>query len=164
MNISLIAAISDNNVIGKNNTLPWKLPDDLRLFLNLTKTHSCIMGRKCFESIGKPLKDRVNIILSRDPDYIQDGCIVLQDIEDAISISGDNIFILGGAEIYKLALPLSTHFFRTTVHADIEGDIYFPEYDRSKWNSVYSAEYYQDIENGNQYPFTFEILTNEKRS
>src|SRR5690242_4930313 len=127
--IALIAAISENGIIGRDGKLPWKLPDDLRLFSNITKTHPVIMGRKSFQSIGKPLKDRLNIILSNDPEFQAEDCVVLNDVEQAINVAGDTSFIIGGAQIYKAALPLCTHFFRTTVNANIVGDTLFPEYD-----------------------------------
>lgn len=158
MNTAIIAAISQNNVIGKNGDLPWRLKDDLRLFSHITRGHTIIMGRKNYESIGKPLPDRLNIVLSRKENYEAEGCIVTNDIDDAINIAAGNVFIIGGADIYDIGLPEATHFFRTTVHAEVDGDVFFPEYDEMDWEVCYSADYHQDIEGGNQYPFTFEIL------
>ena len=162
-NVVLIAAISENNIIGKNGDLPWSLKDDLRLFSHLTREHTIIMGRKNYESIGKPLPNRLNIILSRDPMYEAEGCIVTNDIMSAIDMAAGTAFIIGGADIYELALPMCTHFFETKVHTEIEvleGDeiVYFPKSDNDPvWFEYYSTEYHQDIENGNEFPFTFNM-------
>ncbi len=155
-NIVLIAAISENNCIGKDSTLPWKLQDDLRLFSNLTKTHSVIMGRKNYDSIGKALPNRHNIVITRNKQCKIQDCDVVHSLKDAIQIASGTPFIIGGADIYKAALPFCTHFFRTTVHANIDGDTFFPEYNKSEWESCYSSEYSSD--NGNDYKFTFELL------
>ena len=156
--IILIAAISENNVIGKDNALPWKLKDDMRLFKNLTTSHTVIMGRKSFESMGsKPLPNRQNIVVSRNEHYNSPGCICTSNLAAAMAISSSqSIFIIGGAQIYELALPHCTHFFRTTVHASIEGNVKFPQYDKSKWKSQYFAKYKKG--EVNDHDFTFELL------
>lgn len=157
MKIVLIAAIAENGVIGKDGNLPWKLKDDLRLFSNLTKNHTVIMGRKNYESIGKPLPNRFNIILSRNKDYKTEGCIVVDNLEEAIKLSKGNVFIIGGSEIYRIGMKKTTHFFRTTVHSKVDGNVYFPTYNEEYWESCYSAEYGKNSDN--DYDFTFEILT-----
>lgn len=154
--IILISAVSQNNVIGINNSLPWKLKDDLRLFKNLTQGHTVIMGRSSWESIGKPLPNRLNIVLSRDNNYEAEGCIVVPSLKDAINISHSKVFIVGGAQIYDLALPESTHFFRTRVLAEVQGDTYFPLIDESEWECFYSANYEKDADN--DHAFVFEML------
>ena len=156
-NIVLIAAVSENSVIGKYNTLPWKLKDDLRLFSHLTREHTVIMGRKNFESIGKALPNRFNIVLSRDPKYEAHGCVVTSSLDEGINMAGGTAFIIGGADIYKIALPKCTHFFRTVVHANVEGDVRFPDND-IRWDSYYECKYHQDVESGNEYSFTFQML------
>lgn len=156
-NIVLIAAVSENNVIGKDNQLPWKLKDDLRLFSHLTRDHTVIMGRKNYESIGKPLPNRFNIVLSRDLNYQAEGCVVTNSLDDAINMAQGTCFVIGGAEIYKLALPKATHFFRTVVHAEIDGDVRFPD-NNVLWDSYYEAKYFQDIDGINEYGFTFQMM------
>jgi len=155
--IVLIAAVSENNVIGKDNDLPWSLKDDLRLFSHLTREHTIIMGRKNYESIGKPLPNRLNIVLSRNPAYEAEGCIVTSSLDDAINMASGTAFIIGGADIYKMALPKATHFFRSVVHAEVEGDVRFPDND-VQWEPYYECQYHQDVEGGNQYPFTFQMM------
>lgn len=160
-NIILIAAISENNVIGNSGKLPWSLKDDLRLFSALTKCHTVVMGRKNYESIGKPLPNRLNVILSRDPNYEAEGCIVMASLEDAINLShgdGSSTFIIGGADIYKLALPISTHFFLSRVHADVPGDVRFPIFDENEWDTYFKTEYMKDISGGNEHAFTFSMM------
>jgi len=142
-NIALIAAVSENGTIGKDNNLPWKISADLKRFKKLTTTHPIIMGRKTFESIGRVLPERKNIIVTRDPNYRVDGGIVThsltQALEEARKEEKEEIFIIGGGEIYKEAIPLTDILYLTLVHAAVSGDTFFPDYSEFK-NVVYSEE------------------------
>lgn len=137
MKISLIAALAGNGVIGKNNDLPWHLPADLKFFKKVTSGHHIIAGRKCFESFGKPLPGRTNIIITRQKDYRQEGAIVLHSLDEALLYAQNKgeteAFIIGGAEIYRQSLPLADQMYLTHIHHEFEGDTYFPEWDKSKW-------------------------------
>jgi dihydrofolate reductase len=131
--ISLIVAISKNRAIGKDNKLLWYIPEDLKRFRQLTSGHPIIMGRKTFESIGKPLPNRTNIIITRDQNYHQDGAIVVHSLDEALSkakeIENGEIFIIGGGQIYEQALPLANKLYITVIDTHIEdADTYFPEY------------------------------------
>ncbi|HNS29166.1 MAG TPA: dihydrofolate reductase [Tenuifilaceae bacterium] len=140
--ISIIVAIAQNNVIGANNRLIWHISDDLKRFKALTTGHHVIMGRKTYESIGKPLPNRVNIVVSRDPLYKADGCIVVSSLEKALENSKNDseVFIIGGGELYRQALPLSGKLYLTRVHGDFEGDTFFPEIDETQWREVYRED------------------------
>lgn len=130
--ISIIVAVAKNNVIGGGNELLWRISDDLKRFKNLTTGHPIIMGRKTYESIGKPLPDRTNIVVTRDSKLRVPGCIVSQSLEAALEkaeqIGKEEIFIIGGEQIYRLALPLADRLYVTEVELDAKGDAYFPEY------------------------------------
>ncbi|MVM36556.1 dihydrofolate reductase [Spirosoma sp. HMF3257] len=140
MKISLIAAVAENGVIGLNNDMPWHLPDDFAFFKRKTSHHPIIMGRKSLEALGKPLPNRTNIVITRNPDFTADGVTIVHTLEDAIAntkaINQMEIFIIGGAEIYKLALPLATTLYLTEIHQAYEGDAYFPDFDKSEWQEV----------------------------
>lgn len=167
MTLSLIAAIADNNVIGRDGKLPWHLPDDLKHFHDLTVGHPVIMGRKTYESIPekhRPLPDRTNIVLTRQDIEIP-GCVVVHSIEEAIdramgyelpATSGlrlQEVFVIGGAEIYRQALPLARRMYLTRVHAQVEGDAFFPEVDWGEWEAVSREEHPADSRH--VYSFTF---------
>lgn len=130
--ISLIAALSENRVIGKDNKLPWHLPEDLRHFKEVTSGHPVIMGRKTFESIGRLLPKRHNIVVSRDSSYVVEGATMAHSLEQALEIAKNydqnEIFIIGGGQIFKQSLPLADRLYLTIVHTEIEGDAFFPEY------------------------------------
>ena len=151
----LISAVSENGVIGIENRLPWKLKNDLRLFKNITQGHSMLMGRKTYESLPGILPNRLHIVLTKQNLNIEKA-LVVNSIESAIEMSYGNLFIIGGAQIYKEALPLCSHFFRTRVHANVEGDTYFPEFNEDDWKVTYSAYYEKDYEN--DFAHTFELL------
>lgn len=157
MIISLIAAVSENGVIGKGGKLPWNLPADLKHFRELTRSHSVVMGRKTYESIGHPLLRRRNIIVTRQKGLKLEGCEVVCSIEEAIKLvqasTSDEAFVIGGAEIYRQALPLAHRIYLTRVHAEIEGDAFFPEVDWSEWKEVSCERYEADAET--PYPYTF---------
>ena len=127
--ISLIAAMGGNRVIGNNNSMPWRLPKDLAYFKKLTLGNTVVMGRKTFESIGKPLAGRKNIILTRDKGYTREGCLVVHSIEEALKEIKDEqeSFIIGGGEIYSIFLPYANKLYITYIDHEFQGDTYFPE-------------------------------------
>ncbi len=155
MTISLIAAASENNVIGKDNKLIWKLPADMNFFKTKTLGHHIIMGRKTFESTGV-LPKRTTIIISRNNDLtVPENCLLATSIEDAISkVKNDNeAFIIGGADIYKQSLSVADKIYLTRIHHIFEGDAHFPEIDVTKWELVSEQVHHPDEKN--QYAFTF---------
>ncbi len=158
--ISMIVAADENNVIGKDNQLIWHLPDDLRFFKKKTSGHCIIMGRHTFESVGKPLPNRTNIIITRDKNYSAEGCEVVHSLEDALELAkeDDNPFIVGGEQIYRLALPIADQVFLTRVHHEFDGDRYFPELG-DEWIETESIPHAADEKHA--YAFTFK--TYEKR-
>ena len=147
--VSLIAAMAENRVIGVNNTLPWRLPADLKHFRRLTTGHHVIMGRRNYESIGKPLPDRTNIVVTRNPSYCAPGCLVKHSFEDALASAQNDpeVFVIGGAEIYRQALEHADRMYLTLVHAHIPGDTYFPPFDQSHWQEVSRERHEPDEKN-----------------
>lgn len=134
MDIILIAAIGKNRELGKQGDLIWRISDDLKHFREVTKGNSIIMGRKTYESIGRPLPKRVNIIVTRDPEYHQDGCVVVHSLEKAIETAKntgtEKIYVIGGGEIYKQALPFATSLDLTLIDAEeLQADVFFPEFE-----------------------------------
>ncbi|GGG06511.1 dihydrofolate reductase [Pontibacter amylolyticus] len=158
--IAIVVAIAENNVIGKDNQLIWHLPADLRHFKQKTMGHPMIMGRKTFESIGKPLPGRTTIIVTRQEDYKAEGCIVMNSVEEAIAkgkeLDSEQVSIVGGAEIYKQALPYVDTLYLTEVHYAFDGDTFFPDLQKEEWQEV-SAESHQQDEK-NEYAYTFKEL------
>lgn len=140
--ITLIAALARNRVIGRDNTLPWRLPEDLRRFKALTHGHSVIMGRKTFDSIlaalGRPLPGRLNIIVTRAPDYAAPECIIAASPEAAIAAAepASDVFVIGGAEIYRAVLPIAHRLLLTEIDADFAGDAWFPELPPGAWREA----------------------------
>jgi len=136
--ISLIAALAKNRVIGIENHLPWRLPEDLAHFKALTLGHPILMGRKTFESLGRPLPGRTNIVITRNPDYCKDGCLVADSIPAALGLCADvdEVFFIGGAELYAQIIPLADRLYLTEVDVEAEGDAWFPDYDRSVFREV----------------------------
>jgi dihydrofolate reductase len=136
--ISVIAALARNGVIGIENRLPWRLPEDLAHFKALTLNHPILMGRKTFESLGRPLPGRTNIVITRNRDYCQDGCLVADSISAAIALcsGADEIFFIGGAELYAQSIPLADRLYLTEVDIEPLGDAWFPDYDRSAFREV----------------------------
>lgn len=163
MKISIIVAVSENNVIGKDGSIPWHIPQDLKHFKDLTMGHHVIMGRKTHESIGKPLPGRTNIILSRDLTYKSEGAITVESIDEAISLArsqnDSEIFIIGGEEIFKLALPYADRIYLTNVHGKFGGDAFFPKLDPIKWQQVSCEVHLRDQQN----PYPFDFCTYEKK-
>lgn len=164
MIISTIVAVAKNNVIGKDNDIPWYLPADLKYFKKQTLNHHILMGRKCFESIGRALPKRTNIILTRNPFFLADKCLVAHTIEEAIDMASANdeeeLFIIGGGQIYEMTEHLWDRVYITEVDLYVEGDVYFPELDQDRWKLV-SEEAHQKDEK-NEYDYVFKVL--EKKS
>lgn len=158
MKISIIAALTTDGVIGWNGKMPWKMETDLRRFRELTKDNYVVMGRRTFESIGKPLPNRTNIVVTRNPSYAYDGVIVVPSVDDAISMAfndkQDEVFIIGGTEIFRLGLKYATHMYLTRIHAYTFGDTYFPPVNWDEWICTEQRSYPPDQQN--DYPFTFE--------
>ena len=136
--LTLIAAVARNGVIGSDNKLPWRLPEDLKRFKALTLSHPIIMGRKTWASLGRPLPGRSNIVISRDPGFQATGCIVVDTLAAALAACDgvDEAFVIGGAEIYALALPLAHRLQLTEIQQDFPGDTRFPAIDRSVWRET----------------------------
>ena len=153
--ITVIAAVAKNRALGKNNQLIWHLPADLKRFKQVTLGHHIIMGRKTFESLGKPLPNRTTIIITRNKDYKQEGCIVVNSLSDAIEASkvDENPYILGGAEIYKQALEIADKLDLTLVHHSFEADVFFPEIDSSIWRVKEKIDNKADEKNKYDYSF-----------
>ena len=154
MTISVIVAFSEGNIIGKNNKMPWKLSADLKRFRAITTGHTVVMGRKTYESIGKPLPNRKNVVLTSIPESIID-CITADSLKDAVAISGNEteIFIIGGESVYKQTLHCADKLYITEVHAKLDGDAKFPEIDYSEWVETSREDHKADEKN--QYDYTF---------
>ena len=148
--ISLIWAMADNRVIGQENRLPWKLPVDMKWFRLHTLGKPVIMGRKTFESFGaRPLPERTNIVVSRDPDYAPIGVLVANSLDQALELAGDvrEVMVIGGARLYEQMLPRADRLYITRVHANLEGDTWFPEFDLSDWQEIEFHEHPADEKN-----------------
>lgn len=159
--ISIIVAIAHNNVIGASNSLIWHISEDLRRFKAITTGHPVIMGRKTYESIGRPLPNRTNVVITRQADFAVEGCTVVHSLQEAIALFPENeeLFIIGGGQIYAEALPLAKRIYLTEVDADYEGDTNFPQWDRSEWNLIEEETFLR----GEKFDKPFAFLTYEKR-
>ncbi len=160
MIISAIVATARNNVIGKDNDIPWYLPADLKYFKKTTLGHHIIMGRKSFVSIGRPLPKRTNIIITRDPFFVASGCVVVHSLPEAIRVARDNgeeeVFIIGGGQIYEQAMPLLNKIYLTEVDTMVDGDVFFPSINQEEWEEVGRENHQPDEKN--EYAYTFVIL------
>ncbi|MFT6103353.1 MAG: dihydrofolate reductase [Granulosicoccus sp.] len=170
--LSIIVAMASNRAIGKNNQLLWRLPEDLQYFKRTTMGKPIVMGRKTFESIGRPLPGRLNVVITRQQDWQHDGVKVVHTIEDALHLAEaqslidgmDEVMVIGGAEIYKTALPQADKLYVTRVDAEIEGDAFFPEIDESIWSEV-SRESFAANESAltsNTYDYAFCVLVKDR--
>lgn len=163
MKLSMIVAAAQNRVIGRDNALPWYLPNDLKYFKQTTLGKPIIMVRKTYESIGKPLPGRTNIVITRQRDYQPEGVKVVHSVAEARDLAESvclidgqsEAMIMGGAEIYALALPDADRLYLTEVHADVEGDAYFPEYDKTAWQEVSRDNF--EAEGPNPYNYSFVV-------
>ena len=155
MKLSIVVAMAANGVIGRDNQLPWHLPADLKHFKQLTTGKPILMGRKTWESIGRPLPERTNIVITRDPDYQAAGCVVVHSIDAALRAVEHHkeAMVIGGSELYRQVLPDVSTIYLTRVHADIEGDAVFPELDAGEWREVERTDCEPDENNALAYSF-----------
>ncbi|MFC5403654.1 dihydrofolate reductase [Cohnella soli] len=154
MTVTLIAAVASNGVIGNNNELIWRLPADMKYFKQQTIGKPVLMGRKTFESLGRPLKDRTNVILSRNLTDAPEGCVLVGSLDEALSRYADEeLMIIGGAEIYAQSLKHADRLLLTEIGQSFEGDAYFPTFDRTQWKLVSRTEGVQDDKNTLPYAF-----------
>lgn len=156
--ITLIAATAENNALGKNNDLLWHLPDDFKRFKTITSGHYIIMGRKTFESFPKPLPNRTHIIITRQKKYAPENCIVVHSLEKAIEIAPKNedVFIIGGGEIYQQSIAVADKIELTRVHTSLEADTFFPEINSNEWELIFQEYHPQDEKH--LYDFTFQTF------
>ncbi|MCX6807105.1 MAG: dihydrofolate reductase [Candidatus Berkelbacteria bacterium] len=161
MTISIIVAISENYVIGDKNQLLWHLPTDMKHFKEITTGKTVVMGRKTFESIGKPLPNRQNVIITQDKEYSAKGCNVTHSIEETLNFlkDKDEIFIIGGALLYAQMLPKADKLYLTIVHKDFDGDAHFPEIDFSQWEETNHEDHQPDEKN----PYPYSFITSERK-
>ena len=168
MILSIIVAAAENNVIGKDNTLIWNLPTDMKFFKDKTKGHPIITGRKNYESIPekyRPLPDRKNIVITRQADYSAPGAVVVSSIDEAIKyvkqhFANEEVFVIGGAEIYRQTIALCDKIYLTRIHHSFEGDAFFPELPQADWKLVEHTDVATDEKN--KYPFTFQTWERKK--
>lgn len=162
MIISIIVAIGNNRVVGINNALPWNLPADMEHFRKVTMGKPVIMGQKTFESIGKPLSNRTNIVLTRDNNFQPQGCIITHSIDEALNAANEfeEVIIIGGVSIYAQFLPLADRMYLTLIHEDFAGDAYFPEFDYNDWNELERIDHEPD--NNNPYKYSFIVLERKR--
>jgi len=162
--ISLIVAMDEKRGIGKAGKLPWRLSSDLKNFRELTMGHHLIVGRKTFESIGKPLPGRQMIVVSRDRGFKPEGCLVAGSVQDALNIAQEHgeteLFVIGGAEIYSQTLQAADRLYLTQVHAEVDADTFFPELNFEQWNPADSS--FQLADDKNEYAFTFTVLIRKR--
>lgn len=161
MLISMIAAVSTNGVIGRNNQLPWRVRDDLRFFHQTTHGHVVITGRKNFEAMGRALPHRINIVMTRNPTYVAEGAQSAADVRDALryakSLGESEAFIIGGAEIYRAAKPFAHRYYRTTILANVDGDVRYDDTEWDDWGVQWLAD--GPANSDNEYAFRIELLT-----
>jgi dihydrofolate reductase len=155
MRVSLIVAVSTNGVIGRDGDLPWRMPEDLKRFKSLTMGHHLVVGRKTWEEVGQPLPGRMMVVVTRARDFQVAGVTVVHSLQEALDVAhnDDEVFIAGGGEIYRQALPLADRLYLTRIHAEIEGDTTFPEFDQSEWRLVEREDH--DADERNPYPYSF---------
>lgn len=162
MHLSAIVAMSQNRAIGKDNKLLWHLPADLAHFKHITMSKPILMGRKTFQSIGRPLPGRCNIVITRDRNFHAEGCVIVHSPHDALDAANDyeEAFVIGGAELYHLLLPKVQRLYLTIVHHHFTGDAFFPELDLSEWRECERVDHQADAKN--QYPFSFITLERQQ--
>lgn len=165
MTISLIAALAENGVIGKANDLPWHLPDDMKYFMLTTKGHHVIMGRKNYESLPekfRPLPNRTSIVITRQKDYQAPGCSIVHQLEDGVKMAEEHgeqeLFIIGGSEIYALGMSLADRLYLTEIHANIDGDTFFPFYPKEQWKEISRQPHSLD----DRHKFAFDFVIYKK--
>ena len=153
--IAIIVATDENGVIGKDNDLPWRLSADLQYFRRVTMSKPLIMGRNTHESIGRPLPGRQNIIVTSEPGYQASGCTVVHSIHEALAACGDSkeVMVMGGASLYRQMLPMADRLYMTQVHAQVDGDTWFPDWQPDEWYEI-AAEHHK-ADDKNQYDYSF---------
>ena len=150
MKITLVAAIASNNVIGKENSLPWNIPEDLKRFKQMTSGHTILMGRKTFDSIGRPLPNRQNIVMTKDENFEQEGIKVINDFDEALELikeSNEDIFVIGGSKIYELFEPVANALAITRILKDFEGDAFFPDINWDLWQIEKEENFFDEKSN-----------------
>jgi len=150
MKITLVAAIASNNVIGKENSLPWNIPEDLKRFKQMTSGHTILMGRKTFDSIGRPLPNRQNIVMTKDENFEQEGIKVINDFDEALELikeSNEDIFVIGGSKIYELFEPVANSLAITRILKDFEGDAFFPDINWDLWQIEKEEKFFDEKSN-----------------
>lgn len=168
LRLSLMAAKASNDVIGRGNKLPWYLPNDLKYFKRITFGKPVIMGRHTWESLKGPLPGRTNIVISRQPDYRAEGAKVVMTLDRALELAEhvalidgqDEVVVIGGAQIYALALPRADRLYLTEVHADVPGDTYFPEWEKTRWREAGRQDF--QAEGPNPYDYSFVVYERRK--
>lgn len=163
--IAYVVAMDENRLIGRDNDLPWRLPDDMRWFRERTMGKPCIMGRKTYDSLParfRPLPGRLNIVVTRNEDYEAPGAMVVHSVEDALRAAGDaeEVIIVGGAELFRALMPVVNRLYLTEVHGTAEGDVFFPAYDPAEWREVHRETHPADERHA--FPFTWLILDREE--
>jgi dihydrofolate reductase len=153
--VSMVVAMSENRVIGRDGGLPWRLPDDQRFFKQLTIDHTIVMGRKTFDEIRRPLANRRNVVISRNPAFAPSGVTVVPNLAEALALAATEreVFVIGGAQIYSLAFPLADRLYLTLVHATVEGDTFFPVFAESDW--VLEDERHHEADDRHAFSFSF---------
>ena len=159
MQLSMIWAMAENRVIGRDNSLPWRLPNDMRHFMQTTMGRPVIMGRKTFESMKAPLPGRTNIVLTQNPDWRRDGVQVVATLDEAIELAQsqclidgvDEVMVIGGAQIYEMALPQADKLYVTLVHDEPKGDVFFPEFDLAQWKTTADERFEADERHSSAY-------------
>ncbi|RAS71932.1 type 3 dihydrofolate reductase [Priestia endophytica] len=154
--ISFIVAMDDNNLIGKDNALPWHLPADLAYFKKVTTNHTIVMGRKTYESIGRPLPNRKNVVLTHSTSFQEEGVTVihsLDELKEMANRSNEELFIIGGARLYEQLLPVADRLYVTHIRATFDGDTHFPVFSKEEWKIIDSEEHKKDEKNACDYEF-----------
>lgn len=164
MTVSMIVAAAEDNAIGKGHDMLWHLPDDFKFFKETTSGHPIVMGRKTIESLGKPLKNRTNIVVTRNKDFDKEGVDIYHDLDEALtyakSLHDEEVFIIGGGQIYKLGEPLADKIYLTRVHGTFpEADVHFPKLDSSQWKLT--EEQYHPIDDRHAYAFTIQVFVRQ---
>ena len=157
MIVSLVAAMAENRVIGRNGKLPWHLPEDLKFFKRLTVDHTVIMGRKTFDEIKRPLDNRRNVVITRNHAFQPHGVTVVPSLDEALALAATEaeVFVVGGGDIFRLALPRADRLYLTVIHAQVDGDTWFPEFDQAAWALESEERHEADA----KHPYAFSIRT-----
>lgn len=164
MLLSLVVAMTQNRVIGRDNGLPWHLPDDLKFFKRITLGKPILMGRNTFESIGRPLPGRYNIVITHNPDYRAEGCTIVYSLEKALEAAkpAQEVMVIGGASLYRQSLPMADRIYLTLIQAKMPGDTWFPQLDYREWREKWREEHSADVKH--HHAFSFILLERKQRT